>query len=494
MKHIKMYFGIAILLIAHSSLAEPIIINLLPNGGNEKEKISLPLEAAELSKTIKDMLADLGSVTELMRKDKKTYTVDLPIYKIDKRTLGAIANTLMAIEKLQRYKKEFSFRAIKSIVKDSSFPSKDPAKPNDILNFILAANFLDIREVLRPAAAIFVDMFAKEVPKGVLGKAVTNQLKDIPKDLRSVFDDYLAWLNNPTSLIHPVYIDVRIENHGAMAIAHNKLYVASATGISVIDLATNKLIGTHIKVKEPRAFAVAGNKLYAAIHEDNVVLTIDVATDKVIGEPIAVGRGPQGLIIADSDLYVANSSDRSVSTIDTLTNKIKGDPIMVGSAPMALAVAGNKLYVANAWDNTISVIDRIKGEIIGKPIQMGQNPSSHTLAVVGRKLYATRAEDSAVSIIDFYWDRRQTATQLRVWQGVTGVAFVENMLCYAGDAGITVIDPATDKVVGKRLEDRVEDPNKQRARRLVSSGKKLYADLNTGFYMFDFEKFFYYSK
>jgi YVTN family beta-propeller protein len=48
----------------------------------------------------------------------------------------------------------------------------------------------------------------------------------------------------------------------------------------------------------------------------NTVTRIDAETAKVVGKPIPVGRGPQGIAVAGGSVWVANSSSNDVTRIE----------------------------------------------------------------------------------------------------------------------------------------------------------------------------------
>jgi YVTN family beta-propeller protein len=181
---------------------------------------------------------------------------------------------------------------------------------------------------------------------------------------------------------------------GAFAIAitpdGKRAYAAdyNQNNVSVIDTATNQLIGAPITVGSgPVAVAITpdGKRAYTANYYVNgTVSAIDTATDKMIGGPIAVGRDPASIAITPdgSWAYVANSADGNVSVIDTATDQVIGAPIAVGNGPVAVAITpdGSRAYVANSADENVSVIDTATNQVIGAPIAVGTQP--HALAIV----------------------------------------------------------------------------------------------------------------
>ena len=162
----------------------------------------------------------------------------------------------------------------------------------------------------------------------------------------------------------------------------------SAT-VSMIDIATNLVIGSPIKVgtegeSADRGVALTpdGSRLYVARFGDDLVSVIDTATNTVVGAPIPVGDAPRELAVTPDGkrVYVTNFGDsatgNSVSVIDTATNTVVGAAIPVGKNPRGIAITpdGSRAYVANNQDGTVSVIDTATNTVIGSPIPVGSNP------------------------------------------------------------------------------------------------------------------------
>jgi YVTN family beta-propeller protein len=162
----------------------------------------------------------------------------------------------------------------------------------------------------------------------------------------------------------------------------------SAT-VSMIDIATNLVIGPPIKVgiegeSADRGVAITpdGSRVYVARFGDDLVSVIDTATNTLVGAPIPVGDGPRELAVTPDGkrIYVTDFNDsatgNSVSVIDTATNTVVGAPIPVGKNPRGIAITpdGSRAYVANNEDGTVSVIDTATNTVIGSPIPAGTNP------------------------------------------------------------------------------------------------------------------------
>ena len=155
---------------------------------------------------------------------------------------------------------------------------------------------------------------------------------------------------------------------------------ASNTGddtVSVIDTATNTVTQTiPVGGEFPIALAVTpdGSRVYVTNQDTQNVSVINTATNTVITTITTnvmqgVSDGPRDVVInSDGSLaYVAvggpslvpGNASNFVVIIDTATNTLIGQPIDVGRDPdgMDLTPDGRHLYVTNAQDNNVSVID-----------------------------------------------------------------------------------------------------------------------------------------
>jgi YVTN family beta-propeller protein len=98
------------------------------------------------------------------------------------------------------------------------------------------------------------------------------------------------------------------------------------------------------------------------------VSVISGKTNTVIGNPIPVGSGPEGIAFdpANGNLYVVNSGNNpgSVSVISGKTNTVIGSPITIGNLPQFIAFdsANGNMYVTNRADGTVSVISTLSSQ------------------------------------------------------------------------------------------------------------------------------------
>ena len=154
--------------------------------------------------------------------------------------------------------------------------------------------------------------------------------------------------------------------------------------------------------------AAAAPFAYVTTSFDGTVSVIDTATNKVVGTPIKVGSIPVGVAVTPDgkQVYVTNSNSDSVSVIATATNTVVAT-IPVGNLGdfaegIAVTPDGKHVYVANAgFDTTVSVIDTATNMVVATVPVVGGGPYGVAVTPDGKHAYVTNAISSfTVSVID----------------------------------------------------------------------------------------------
>ena len=157
-----------------------------------------------------------------------------------------------------------------------------------------------------------------------------------------------------------------------------------------------------------------GNLLYVVAEEENVLLVVDRAKNKIIRN-ISVGKRPHSVALDEKEqfCYVSNQWSDYVSVIDLSLLKVT-DTLKTGNGPagMTLSADGRYLFVVNSFSNDISVFDlENRSEI--KRLDAGNNPTGIQLAPDGQILYVT----SRRGLIAPYGT--ELMTELTVLNGIT---------------------------------------------------------------------------
>lgn len=179
--------------------------------------------------------------------------------------------------------------------------------------------------------------------------------------------------------------------------------------VSVLDLTNNTVLTTIADPSFQQPFTVTinalGTKAYVTNSNDTTVSIIDIATNKVVGT-IDGFDGPSGLVINPFGNigYVNNyggpegvgsGNATTVNVVDLNTNTIVGPPITVALAPSALAITPNGAFVyvicyvdGNPGTGVISVI-RTSDNTVVNTIPGFSGPFQIAITPNGRYAYVT---------------------------------------------------------------------------------------------------------
>lgn len=187
-----------------------------------------------------------------------------------------------------------------------------------------------------------------------------------------------------------------------------------------------------------------GKLAYVTNSEDDNVLVIDVAQQKIAGE-IKTGKFPHGLRMSPNgqEIYVANVNDNSVSVIDVAQSK-EVTRIPIGKAPVQVSFTpdGARAYVSLQDENNVAVIDTAQRKKIAT-IAVGRNPIQVFITPDGHYVYVANQgtednPDNTVSVIE-------TANNSVIATIVTG----------KGAHGVVVSDDGKRVFVGNNVDDTV---------------------------------------
>jgi YVTN family beta-propeller protein len=208
-----------------------------------------------------------------------------------------------------------------------------------------------------------------------------------------------------------------------------------------------------------------GPRLYVTNVVDNTVSVIDTATNAVVGSPIRVGTQPRGIAITPNGVaaYVTNFRDDTVSVIDIATNAVTNTIALrqakgqKGPQGIAIAPDGTKVYTVNGFDNTVSVIDTNTNSVTDVPV--GKEPQEIALTSDGKRAYVTSFATNSVTVLDL--TTNTTITTVAVGQTPDGVAVSPgdkrvyvanyNFNNLVGENTVSVINTETNETVGTPL-------------------------------------------
>jgi YVTN family beta-propeller protein len=226
---------------------------------------------------------------------------------------------------------------------------------------------------------------------------------------------------------------------------------ASAGKAVRIDPETNEPIGEPLNVgKEPDGVASAKTVAWIASTGDDRVRRIESDPDPVVVGTIPVGSQPVGISLGKQLVWVTNSKDDTINRIDRASATVVGSPIGVGKEPIGVDVGADSVWIANHGDDTVSRVDSSTAQVVGEPAEVGKGPRG---VVEGLGfVWVTNASDGTVSRIDPKTGRT-TGEPIRVGRDprelAVGGGFV--WVANAKDNTVSQIDPKAARVVGRAI-------------------------------------------
>jgi len=181
-------------------------------------------------------------------------------------------------------------------------------------------------------------------------------------------------------------------------------YVANgfSSTVSVIATASDTVVDSIDVGFEPTGVAITpdGKRAYVAnggvrTLGGGTVSVIDTATNTVVGNPIRVGDSPAFIAITPDGkkVYVNNANSNNVSVIDAISQSVK-TTIPVGDFPIAIAITpdGRRIYVGDfaLHNGSIAVIDTAIDTVVTR-VTLPPNSVIEGVAVTpdGTRVYAT---------------------------------------------------------------------------------------------------------
>ena len=218
-----------------------------------------------------------------------------------------------------------------------------------------------------------------------------------------------------------------------------------------IDVETNKTLGEPLEVgKAPDGVVAAKQVAWIASTGDDRVRRVESNPDPVVIGTIPVGDQPNGISLGKQLVWVTNSGDDSVNRIDRGSATVVGSPIGVGKEPIGVNVGADSVWVANHGDGTVTRIDSSTAQVVGSPVEVGKGPRG-VVEGLGA-VWVANSDDGTVSRLDPE-SGEVTGEPIRVGQDprdlTVGAGFV--WVANAKDNTVSQIDPKTNRVVGRAI-------------------------------------------
>jgi YVTN family beta-propeller protein len=171
------------------------------------------------------------------------------------------------------------------------------------------------------------------------------------------------------------------------------------------------------------AVALAAPFAYVPNEGSGTVSVIDTATDRVVGD-IPAGKKPRGTAVSvDGKVaYVSDQPNNRLVTLDLAALRPLGE-IALGESPEGVGISPDGRWVAAAVEenNVVAFVDTVAGKLAFVVKVRGKNPEHAVFAPDGRHVFVSAEEGEAVDVIDLA-ERRQVA-QVPVGARPRGIGF-----------------------------------------------------------------------
>jgi YVTN family beta-propeller protein len=189
--------------------------------------------------------------------------------------------------------------------------------------------------------------------------------------------------------------------------AGTRVYVANglAHTISVIDTATNSVVATiDVGCCDPGGLAInpSGTRLYAAKGLSGVSI-VDTATNTMIGNVTTENYKSDVAVANNGLIYIASYGDNTLWVVDPVTNGLLAK-IPLGAEPHSLAIdgGGRRVYVGIGplhGQGAVLVVDATTNTVIAVP-DVGYNIGGIALMPDETRLYVVNSDSTFLSVIE----------------------------------------------------------------------------------------------
>jgi YVTN family beta-propeller protein len=177
-----------------------------------------------------------------------------------------------------------------------------------------------------------------------------------------------------------------------------------------VDPATGKSSGTvptgdgphEVEVSSDGRLAFVTN--YGAQVQGSSLSVVDIAARKEL-KRVDLGelRRPHGLTVANGHVYFTAEVNKQIARYDPTTQRVdwKFDTDQEGTHMVLASREGTKLFATNMGSNSVGIIERnAAGEWKQTLVSVGAGPEGLDLSPDGRELWTAHSRDGGISVID----------------------------------------------------------------------------------------------
>ncbi|RKR85401.1 YVTN family beta-propeller protein [Mucilaginibacter gracilis] len=226
---------------------------------------------------------------------------------------------------------------------------------------------------------------------------------------------------------------------------NNRLYISHGTAVNVVDLATEKVIGSIDGMQGVHGIAIdnKANKGFISDGRGNAAVAFNLKTLQKVATIPLTNKGADAIMYdAFSDkVYVFNGDANNASVVNPNTLKQIGT-IALGGAP-EFAVSNEKGLIYNNLEdkNSLNVIDTKTQKVIKNyPLTPCGGPTGLALDDKNQRLFTVCRENKGMSVVDATSGR--VITTIPIGAGVDAVAYdaeTKLVIVSNGDGTTTII-------------------------------------------------------
>lgn len=226
---------------------------------------------------------------------------------------------------------------------------------------------------------------------------------------------------------------------------NNKLYVSHSTTVNVMDLNTEKLVGTISNMQGNHGVALAplAGKGFISDGKANAVVVFDIATLKTIATIPLKGKKPDAIVFDpfSNQVFAFNGGSNNASVIDVNSLKEVGLIALNGAPEFAVADGKGKIYNNLEDKNILKVIDtKSMSAIAAYPLTPCGGPTGLAIDTINMRIFTACRENKGMSVVDMATGK--IITTLPIGAGVDAVAYdavTKLIFCSNGDGTTTII-------------------------------------------------------
>lgn len=205
----------------------------------------------------------------------------------------------------------------------------------------------------------------------------------------------------------------------------SRLYISHGTIVQVVDLTTNKLVGTIPDTKGVHGIAIAADlgKGFISDGRDSAVTIFNLKTLEVTGKVKVTGANPDAILYDpfSKKVFTYNGRSSNATVLDAQTGRVIGTIALPGKPEFSATDKNGKVFVNIEDKSLICVIDPMTLKVLSTwPIAPGEEPSGLAFDAKNHRLFSA-CGNKLMMVVDS--DNGKVVAKLDIGDGVDGAAF-----------------------------------------------------------------------